>query len=202
MSEAPTIHIVDDEEDVAALLQLIFAKAGYAAQTYGSADALLRACPGLAPGCVVTDVRMPGMDGLELVRQLRNAGLPHPIVILTGHADVPLAVAGLKAGAFHFLEKPFDNKAVLATVAAALAAQRGGQEAMVMQQEFVTQVSRMTPREREVLRGVVVGKSNKVIARDLGISPRTVEAYRNNVMAKSGAQSLAALVRMSFSAGL
>lgn len=202
MSSKTLIHVIDDDAAMRESLAFLLESAGYAARTYESAMAFLAYGAGQAGGCIVTDVRMPGMTGIELTRQLRGNGLDMPIVMITGHGDVPLAVESMKAGVADFLEKPFDDEALLRAIRSAMtahaAAANPSPDPAVMPEAFAS----LSPRERDVLAGMVAGKANKVIAYDLGISPRTVEVYRANVMSKTGSHSLAELVRMALAAGI
>jgi two-component system response regulator FixJ len=164
--------------------------------------AFLEASTGLTSGCIVTDVRMPGIDGLELLRRLRRQDVRVPVIVVTGHGDIPLAVEAMKIGAADFLEKPFDDEALLASVRAALSrnnkdAQHDAERCAIQQR-----LAALSNRERQVLEGLVAGLPNKTIAHDLGISPRTVEIYRANVMTKMEARSLSELVRMALIADI
>lgn len=197
MASSELVHVIDDDEPVRSSLAFVLETAGHAARTYSSAETFLEVSGDLTSGCVVTDVRMPGMNGLELIRELQARKCPLPVIVMTGHGDVPLAVEAMKAGVVEFLEKPFDDALFLSAVAAA--SNRGVRAA---QQEaetarFRAMLAALSPRETETLRGVVAGHSNKVIARDLGISPRTVEVYRAHVMTKTGAASLSEVVRIA-----
>jgi two-component system, LuxR family, response regulator FixJ len=194
------VHIIDDDDAVRDSLALLLGSAGIAVQTHDSATRFLAAAPGLGAGCVLTDVRMPDLDGLALQRRLTEAGVTLPVIVMTGHADVPIAVAALKAGALDFLEKPFDDERLIAAVNAALAASRDAQRQAAATADTVARIAGLTPREREVLDLLVAGHPNKVIAYDLGTSPRTVEVHRARVMEKMGAHSLAELVRMVIAA--
>ncbi|NEX92001.1 response regulator FixJ [Caulobacter sp. 17J65-9] len=197
----PVVHVVDDDAAVRDSIAFLLESAGLKARTWDAATALLDAYDELEPGCVVTDVRMPQMNGVELVRRLKTLGAPHPIVMITGHADVPLAVEAMKAGVADFIEKPFDDELLLAAVRAALT-QREGLERQDAERAAVRErLDALSGRERQVLDGLVAGKANKVIAFDLGISPRTVEIYRAHVMSKMQAGSLSELVRMALAAG-
>ena len=197
---AAAVHVVDDDEAVRHSLAFLFESAGLPVRAYESAAAFLLAAPGLAAGCVVTDVRMPGMDGLALQRRLAETGVRLPVIVMTGHGDVPVAVQALKAGATDFIEKPFDDDALLAAVRAALAASRAERERGAEAGRFAARLAGLTPRERQVFDRLVEGQQNKAIARDLGASPRTVEVHRARVMEKMGARSLPELVRMALAA--
>ncbi len=197
MTEPPVVHVVDDDQGVRDSLAFLLQSAGFAVRTYDSAAAFLAVAPGLAGGCVLTDVRMPGgMDGLELQRRVAAMGGSLAVVVMTGHADVPIAVEALKAGARDFLEKPFDEDRLLAVVREALAASQRSQDVQQASAGIAARLANLTPREREVLQRLVAGLPNKTIAYDLGTSPRTVEVQRARVMEKMGARSLADLVRM------
>ena len=192
----PTVHVVEDDEAMRGSLAFLLDSAGIDARTYESAPALLAQLPGLEDGVIVTDVRMPEMNGLELVRRLRREGCGLPVVVITGHGDIPLAVEAMKAGVVDFLEKPFDDEALLRTIRYALAGDEEAEGARAEKKRLNLILDGLSPREKEVLDGVVDGKMNKVIAYELGISPRTVEVYRANVMSKTGAAGLSELVRM------
>jgi two-component system response regulator FixJ len=197
----PKAHVIDDDDDALASLAFLLSTADLPVETYSSALAFLAVAP-QAAGVVVTDVRMPEMDGMELVRRLDALGVRLPVIVMTGHADVPLAVAAMKAGVVDFIEKPYDGEAMLAAIRTALArhgekSARDGERA-----DFARRIEGLSPRERQVLDGLVAGKANKVIAHDLDISPRTVEIYRAHVMTKMQAQSLSELVRMALVAGV
>jgi len=190
------VHVIDDDGPMRDSLSFLLEAAGFEPRTYESAAAFLECVTGLDRGCIVTDVRMPGMNGLELARHLKATGVSLPIVMITGHGDVPLAVESMKAGVSDFLEKPFNDETLLQAIKGALAKPDLGAAA-----PFKALLDHLSPREIDVLHGVVDGKANKVIAFELGISPRTVEVYRANVMAKTHATSLAELVRMAILAG-
>jgi Response regulator len=195
------VHLVDDDEAVRRSLSFVFDVHGLAVRTYSSAMDLLQAAPAFKTGCIVTDVRMPEMSGLDLVRKLKEQAIDLPVIMITGHADVPLAVEAMRAGVVDFLEKPFENEALLGAVQMALDAQADHAEAHAQKQRFEKMIASLSPRELEVLRCVVDGKMNKVIAHELGISVRTVEVYRANVMSKTQAKSLSELVRTAMLAG-
>lgn len=196
MADSPLVHVVDDDEAVRDSLTLLLESAGFAVRTYSSAPDLLRALP-QPPGCVLTDVRMPEIDGLALQRRLVELGSRVPVIVMTGHGDVPIAVEALKAGAADFLEKPFNDDQLLASVTSAIAASRRSQDEASALADITARLATLTPREREVLDRLVAGQPNKTIAYDLGSSPRTVEVHRARVMEKMNARSLAELVRMT-----
>ena len=166
-------------------------------RVHESAVAFLKVLPEIKDGCVVTDVRMPGIDGLELQRRLGELERRLPVIVMTGHGDVPLAVEAMKAGAIDFIEKPFDDEVMLSAIRAALARHADDRERNERAAAVQERIARLSDREREVLDRLVAGKANKVIAYELGISPRTVEVYRANVMTKMQADSLSELVRMA-----
>jgi two-component system response regulator FixJ len=201
MSAEAIVHVIDDDEAMRESLTFLLDTAGLEARTYGSALEFLTRAEALSGGCIVTDVRMPEMTGLELVRRLKTLGVPQPVIVITGHGDVPLAVEAMKAGVVDFLEKPFDDEVFLSAVRAALDVDQRATHAEAERRRFETMLEGLSPREQEVLRGVIAGKANKIIAHELGISPRTVEVYRANVMTKTRAGGLSELVRMALLAG-
>jgi two-component system response regulator FixJ len=192
-------HIIDDDAAARDALGFLLSTADVAFDSYASASAFL-AVAREARGCVVTDVRMPGMDGLQLVQRLKSMGIALPVIVMTGHGDVPLAVEAMKAGVIDFFEKPFDDEEILRAVRRAMA-ESGEEEARGAERaQIVARIATLSGREREVLEGLLAGKANKVIAHDLDISPRTVEIYRANLMTKMQANSLSELVRMAMRA--
>jgi two-component system response regulator FixJ len=193
------VYLIDDDDSVRRSLGLLLSTAGLASRPYDNALTFMRDCDDLAPGCIVTDMQMPGMDGLALLRQLKARNVPHPVLVITGHGRIPRVVEAFNAGAFDYLEKPLDDDTVLAAVRAALKADKEASRRRALENDRRTTFETLTLREHQVLDGLVEGRSNKVIARDLGISPRTVEAHRATMMVKSGVQSLPALVRMVMS---
>lgn len=195
------VHVIDDDTDARESLAFLLSTADVAATAYESAKDFL-AVAADAQGCVVTDLRMPDIDGMELVRRLGEMGANLPIIVITGHGDVPLAVEAMRAGVRDFIEKPFNDETILNAIAGALALADAGREKGAEKSEYLARIEGLTARERQVLDGLVAGKANKVIARDLDISPRTVEIYRANVMLKMQADSLSALVRMAMTAGV
>lgn len=202
MAADPIVHVIDDDEAVRQSLEFLLRTSGMTARTYDSASSFLNALPAIEGGCIVTDVRMPGITGIELLKRLGEMQIMLPVIVITGHGDVPLAVEAMKYGAVDFLEKPYDDELLLGSVRAALdrAHQNAARDAR--RAEVEARLSALTNREREVLEGLVAGKPNKIIAFDLAISPRTVEIYRANVMTKMGAASLSDLVRMALVSGV
>ena len=197
MSANQVVHIVDDDEAVRQSLAFMLSAAGLPVRVYESATAFLEHLADAQAGCLVTDVRMPDMDGLELQQALTAARLDVPVIVITGHGDVPMAVAALKAGAADFFEKPFDDARLVASVRAALDRTHEDQRRAVEDDELRARLASLTAREREVMDLIVAGDSNKMVAARLAISPRTVEVYRARVMEKMQARSLAEVVRMA-----
>lgn len=192
-----TVFIVDDDEAVRDSLSWLMKSAGLQAETFASADDFLNGYEGGKPGCLILDIRMPGMNGLELQSRLSDRGVRLPIIIISGHADVPMAVRALKAGAFDFIEKPFNDELLLDLVQRAIERDSRQRESMAEVDEWRARIESLTPREREVLDHVVAGASNKKISLELGVSLKTVEAHRARVMEKLRADSLSHLVRMA-----
>ncbi|HWS09724.1 MAG TPA: response regulator FixJ, partial [Xanthobacteraceae bacterium] len=171
-------------------------------KSYASAAAFLDALPLKGLTCIITDVRMPGLSGIDLLRRVKELGIEVPVIVITGHGDVPLAVEAMRFGAVDFLEKPFDDEILLQSVRAALRQQAGAAKRQSERAEIESRLAALSPRERDVLAGLVAGRANKQIAFDLGISPRTVEIYRANLMDKMQAGSLSDLVRMALIVGM
>jgi len=197
MAADAIVHVIDDDEAVRQSLEFLLRASGVAAKTYESASAFLNALPTVEAGCIITDVRMPGISGMELLKRLGEMQVKLPVIVITGHGDVPLAVEAMKIGAVDFLEKPFEDEHLLGSVRSALDRLQQNAARDAKRAEVEARLAALTNREREVLDGLVAGKPNKVIAFDLAISPRTVEIYRANVMTKMGAASLSELVRMA-----
>jgi two-component system response regulator FixJ len=193
---ADAVHVVDDDEAVRESLRFLLESAEIQVVAHPSAEAFLAAVQGREIGCVLTDVRMPGVNGLELQRRLHDSGAPVVVIVMTGHGDVPLAVQAMKNGALDFLEKPFDDVQLLDAVGRALAVSRQLRAAAAQSAVAAARLAILTARESEVLAGLVAGQSSKEIARDLGASPRTIEVHRTRVMAKMGVESLPELVRV------
>lgn len=196
MSDDGTVFVVDDEQAVRDSLALLVRSIGLAAETYGSAGEFLDAFDPERHGCLVTDIRMPGMSGLELQEKLAADGVHIPVIVLTGHGDVPAAVRALKGGAVDFVEKPFDPQALLDLIQQAIARDDEIREQAAQEAELAERMARLTPREQEVMELVVGGKANKVIAVELAISERTVELHRGRIMKKMRVRSFAELMRL------
>jgi two-component system response regulator FixJ len=202
MQPEPVIYVIDDDEAVRQSLEFLLKTAGLTVRGFESATAFLEVLPQISSGCIITDVRMPGVTGIDLLRRVKESGVDIPVIVITGHGDISLAVEAMKIGAVDFLEKPFDDRGLLDTVRASLdrsadTAQRNA-ELIEIRDKFTA----LSNRERQVLEGLVAGKANKTIAFDLGISPRTVEIYRANLMTKMAANSLSDLVRMAMITGI
>jgi two-component system response regulator FixJ len=202
MTDKLTVHVVDDDDAVRSSLEFLLKSARFQVRTYSSAADFLKDAEHLQPGCVITDVRMPGMSGIELLKQIKKWPNPMPVIVITGHGDVPLAVEAMKHGALEFLEKPFNDAILLKTVKTALTHQEKDEKQDSERTSVIDKLAGLSNRERQVLEGLVAGKPNKMIAFDLNISPRTVEIYRANVMTKLAADSLSHLVRMALLASV
>ena len=201
-SETAVVHVIDDDDASRQSLAFLLQSAKIDVQTHASAAIFLDELPDLSACCIVTDVRMPGLSGIDLLRRLRELNIAAPVIVMTGHGDVPLAVEAMKIGAADFFEKPFDDEALLASVRSALRQQEGEKKRDMARAEIDSRIAALSNRERDVLAGLVAGRANKQIAYDLGISPRTVEIYRANLMNKMQAGSLSELVRMALVAGM
>ena len=195
MANETVVHVIDDDAAVRDSIAFLLGTADLRVRTYESAVAFLAASD-RSPGCIVTDVRMPEMTGIELARRLREGGSREPVIIITGHADVPLAIEAMHAGVADFIEKPFDDELLLAAIRRGVADVGKAASAEAERREIAARFDSLSGRERDVLKGLVEGLANKVIAYDLDISPRTVEVYRANLMSKMQAGSLSELVRM------
>lgn len=202
MPDGLTVYVIDDDDAARDSLQFLLETAGLHAQTYETATAFLKNLPSPGSGCIITDVRMPGMTGIELLKTLKARAFPLPVIVITGHGDIPLAVDAMREGAADFLEKPYNDDALLQSIERAVASMKPAAENDDAKAAILQRIAELSGREAEVMTGLVAGKSNKVIAIELDISPRTVEIYRANVMSKMSADSLPALVRMAITAGL
>jgi two-component system response regulator FixJ len=203
MSQSGKVYVIDDDPAMRDSLDFLLCSAGFGVRLFESAQGFLNELPKLEAGCVVTDIRMPGMNGMELLRQLNPASGARklPVIVMTGHGDVPLAVEAMKLGALDFLEKPFEDDRLIGMIETALLQNDGGSKSEAVTADMAARVASLTQRERQVMQGLVSGQSNKVIAREYDISPRTVEVYRANVMTKMQAGSLSELVRFAIRAG-
>jgi len=197
MSTQFVVHIVDDDAAVRDSLSFMLGAANLEVRTYESAPQLLERLAELERGVIITDVRMPGMTGLDLVARLSENGATLPIIVLTGHADVAMAVEAMKAGVIDFIEKPFDDAALLVAIDLGRQRLEGEASRQAEKEEIRSRAAQLTPRERDVFEAISAGESNKSAAQKLGISPRTVEIYRANVMEKMRARTLSDLVRMA-----
>jgi two-component system response regulator FixJ len=202
MTDNRHVYIVDDDDAVRDSLSVLLQASGYRVRSFGLAREFLDAAPNLPFGCLIVDIRMPEMDGLELQSSLNERSWRFPMIVVTGHGDVPLAVRAMKAGALDFIEKPFASQAILASVDVALARLDRGGERDPAATAAAAKLDLLSPREREVLEGLLAGLPNKSIAYDLAISPRTVEIHRARVMDKMGARSLSELIQLALAAGM
>jgi len=196
------VHIVDDEEPVRKSLAFLLTMAGFTVRVHDSASGFLAAAKTVGKACLITDLRMPDMSGVELLEKLKGVGASIPAVVITGHGDVPMAVAAMKAGAVDFIEKPFEDEALIEAIKRAASQLEESPAAMVDTATLGVRLDSLSERERQVLSAVVAGLPNKTIGFDLGISPRTVEVHRANIMSKMQARNLPELVRMSIAMGL
>ncbi|KQN91525.1 two-component system response regulator [Sphingomonas sp. Leaf67] len=199
---ARTVHIVDDDEAIRQSVGFLLRKAGYSVKSYVSGLEFLASVTRETGGCALLDVRMPEIDGLEVQARLARQSIALPVIMLTGHGDVTLAVRAVKAGAVEFLEKPFERTALLAAIDEALGLAGRTDRSRIAAAEATVRLAALTPRERDVLDGMVLGRPNKLIAFELGIATRTVEVHRANLMDKLSAHSLSDVLRIAFAAGL
>lgn len=202
MTDKRLVHIVDDEDGVRRSASFMLKTSGFAVQTWPSGVAFLKEARHVEPGCVLLDVRMPGMKGPELYRAMLARGLDLPVIFLTGHGDVPTSVDAMKLGAVDFLEKPVGGEVLVGAIRAALARQTERRRLDAERREIEARFAKLSPREREVMSHVIAGRLNKQIAADLGISLKTVKAHRAKVMEKTGAGSVAALVDLCRAGGI
>jgi two-component system, LuxR family, response regulator FixJ len=201
-AEKSIVHVIDDDQAVRDVLAFQLGSAGIDVRTYESAAGFLKVAPTVQAGCIITDVRMPELSGIDLLRRLRELKVAAPVIVITAHGDIPLAVEAMRMGAINFLEKPFDDDVLLASVRSAL--EKGDQDRarQAERSSIQSRIAALSNRERDVLEGLVAGRANKQIAYDLGISARTIENYRANLMIKMQAASLSDLVRMALIAGM
>jgi two-component system, LuxR family, response regulator FixJ len=196
------VYVIDDDEAMRDSLSFLLSAADFNVTLFETALNFLDALPGLAFGCVVSDVRMPGLDGIELLKRMKAGHCTFPIIIMTGHGDIPLAVEAMKLGAMDFLEKPFEDDRLIGMIDAAIRQAEPAARSEAVTLDIASRIATLSPRERQVMEGLIAGLSNKLIAREYDISPRTIEVYRANVMTKMQANSLSELVRLAMRAGM
>ena len=202
MAATAKVYVIDDDAAMRDSLNFLLDSAGFEVTLFESAQNFLDALPDLAFGCIVSDVRMPGIDGIELLKRMKAVQSSLPILIMTGHGDVPLAVEAMKLGAIDFLEKPFEDERLITMIESAIRQAEPVAKSDAIVQDIATRIATLSPRERQVMDGLMAGLSNKLIAREYDISPRTIEVYRANVMTKMQANSLSELVRLAMRAGM
>jgi two-component system response regulator FixJ len=202
MAHRGKVFVIDDDEAMRDSLEFLLGSANFDVTLFELAQHFLDALPGVQFGCVVSDVRMPGIDGIELLKRLKASRSTIPVLIMTGHGDVPLAVEAMKLGAVDFLEKPFEDDRLIGMIDIALKQALSGVRSEAVTVEIAARIAGLSPRERQVMEGLIAGLSNKLIAREYDISPRTIEVYRANVMTKMQAGSLSELVRLAMRAGV
>jgi two-component system, LuxR family, response regulator FixJ len=202
MAHRGKVFVIDDDEAMRDSLEFLLGSANFDVTLFELAQHFLDALPGIQFGCVVSDVRMPGIDGIELLKRLKASRSTIPVLIMTGHGDVPLAVDAMKLGAVDFLEKPFEDDRLIGMIDIALKQALSGARSEAVTVEIAARIAGLSPRERQVMEGLIAGLSNKLIAREYDISPRTIEVYRANVMTKMQAGSLSELVRLAMRAGV
>jgi two-component system response regulator FixJ len=202
MTDRQLVHVVDDEEAMRRSTSYTLKTSGYAVETWDSGAAFLKEVRHVEQGCILLDVRMPELDGIEVQRELAGRGVTMPVVIMTGHGDISTAVQAMKAGAVDFIEKPFDKGSLLKAIAMAFERLASAAAAAARAADAAVIVAALTPRERDVLTRLAQGLPNKTIAYDLGLSPRTVELHRANLMTKLGVRSLSDALRIAFAAGM
>jgi two-component system, LuxR family, response regulator FixJ len=200
MSHRGKVYVIDDDDAMRDSLDFLLGSANFHVTLFESAFDFLNALPSIEFGCVVSDVRMPDIDGIELLRRLKTGSI-FPVVIMTGHGDVPLAVEAMKLGAADFVEKPFEDDRLIGMIDAALKKAEPGVKSEAITLELASRIATLSPRERQVMDGLIAGLSNKLIAREYAISPRTIDVYRANVMTKMQAASLSELVRLAMRGG-
>lgn len=200
MSEGRLVHVVDDDDSVRRSVGFMLKTSGHLVKSYASGSELLKEAKKLEPGCILLDIRMPGMDGLEVQQELQSMGVTLPVIIMTGHGDIPLSVRAMKAGAIDFIEKPFEKAVLIAAVDEAFSTMARSDSGRERGKSAIIRLQALTSRERDVLDGLAKGLPNKTIAYDLGISPRTVEIHRANLMSKLEVRSLSEALRLAFAA--
>lgn len=201
MSSKGNVYVIDDDPTMRDSLDFLLGSAGFNVTLFDTAAAFLSAHAGLGFGCVVSDVRMPGIDGMDLLRRLKVNSSPLPVLIMTGHGDIPLAVEAIKLGAIDFIEKPFEDERLIGMIEAAIQSADHA-KCDAVSAEIASRIESLSKRERQVMDGLVAGLSNKLIAREHNISPRTIEVYRANVMTKMQAHNLSELIRLALRAGI
>jgi len=201
MAHRGQVYVIDDDEAMRDSLDFLLGAADFHVTLFESAQHFLDALPDVGFGCIVSDVRMPGIDGIEMLKRLKANRSPFPVLIMTGHGDVPLAVEAMKLGAVDFLEKPFEDDRLIGMIDIALKQAEYGARSEAAVLDIAARIESLSPRERQVMEGLVAGLSNKMIAREYDISPRTIEVYRANVMTKMQAGSLSELVRLAMRVG-
>src|SRR6202165_2685508 len=202
MQPEPIIYVIDDDDAVRQSLEFLLRTAGHTVRGFESAKAFLEILPELRSGCIITDVRMPDITGIDLLRRVKELDADIPVIMITGHGDISLAVEAMKLGAVDFLEKPFDDDRLIGMIEAAIRQAEPAAKSEAVAQDIAARIATLSPRARQVMDGLIAGLSNKLIARDYDISPRTIEVYRANVMTKMQANSLSELVRLAMRAGL
>lgn len=202
MASKGKVYVIDDDAAMRDSLNFLLDAADFDVTLFETATKFLDILPDLKFGCVVSDVRMPGLDGIELLKRMKTLNSLFPIVIMTGHGDIPLAVEAMKLGAVEFLEKPFEDDRLIGVIEAAIRQGEPTAKNEAVAHDIASRIATLSPRERQVMDGLIAGLSNKLIARDYNISPRTIEVYRANVMTKMQANSLSELVRLAMRAGL
>lgn len=200
MSEGKLVHVVDDDDAVRRSVGFMLKTSGYLVNSYASGNDLLKNVRELDRGCILLDIRMPGMDGLEVQQQLLSSGVSLPVIIMTGHGDIPLSVRAMKAGAIDFIEKPFEKAVLVSAIEDGFSSLQRSDAGRERSKNANVRLKVLTPRERDVLDGLAKGLPNKTIAYDLGISPRTVEIHRANLMTKLEVRSLSEALRLAFAA--
>src|ERR1700737_2732970 len=202
MSDRGKVYVIDDDEAMRDSLNFLLDSADFDVTLFETAVRFLDVLPNLGFGCVVSDVRMPGLDGIELLKRMKSGHSTVPIVIMTGHGDIPPAVEAMKRGAVDFLEKPFEDDRLIGMIEAAIRQAEPTAKSEALTHDIAARIATLSPRERQAMDGLIAGLSNKLIARDYDISPRTIEVYRANVMTKMQANNLSELVRLAMRAGM